>query len=66
MRGVLGMPKYRREKFHREAADCRRRAEEAASSADKQAWLSLAEDWSKLARGEDLNRQWQGMRASDS
>jgi hypothetical protein len=52
------MHKIRAENFNREAAECRRRAEEAAS-ADKQAWLALAEDWSKPARGQDLIREWQ-------
>jgi hypothetical protein len=59
------MQKIRAENFHREAAECHRRAEEAGGE-DKQAWLALAEDWSKLARGEDLNREWQRLHASDS
>jgi hypothetical protein len=57
------MHKIRAENFNGEAAECRRKAEEAAS-ADKQAWLALAEDWSKLARGEDLIREWQRIHAS--
>ena len=59
------MQKIRVENFHREAAECRRRAEESAGE-DKQAWLTLAEDWSKLARDEDLNRERQRTHASDS
>jgi hypothetical protein len=35
------------------ASDCRQKAEEAASSVDKEAWLKLADDWVKLARGEE-------------
>jgi len=26
---------------------------------DKDAWLKLADDWDKLARGMDLNEEWQ-------
>jgi hypothetical protein len=34
------------------ASECRQKAEETTSSVDKKAWLKLAEDWVKLARGE--------------
>ena len=57
------MPKTHAEKFRQNAVECHRKAEEAASAADKQAWLKLAEDWGALARGEGLNQEWQGMRA---
>jgi hypothetical protein len=50
-------------KFRRKAAECGRKAQEAAASGDKVAWLKLAEDWRKLARGEDLNQEWQRIRA---
>ena len=60
------MQKIRAEKFRQQARECRRRAEQTAVSEDKKAWLALAEDWSRLARGEDLNREWQRMHASDS
>jgi len=33
----------------KEAAECRREAERAVSPLDKEAWLRLAAEWSKLA-----------------
>jgi hypothetical protein len=45
------------EEFRRKAAECRRKAAEAGGM-DQDAWLRLAEDWDKLARGEDLKREW--------
>jgi hypothetical protein len=47
------MQENRAEKFRQQATECRRRAEQTAVSDDKKAWLMLAEDWCKLARGED-------------
>ncbi len=35
------------------ASHCRQKAEKTTSSVDKEAWLKLAEDWGKLARGEE-------------
>jgi hypothetical protein len=52
------MPETQAVKFRRKAAECDRKAQEAAGSADRQAWLKLAEDWARLARGEDLNQEW--------
>jgi hypothetical protein len=60
-KGQGDMQENRAEKFRQEAAECRRRAEGAVGE-DKQAWLTLAEDWSKLARGQDLKGEWQRMR----
>ena len=51
------------EKFRREAADCRHKAEEASRPVDRQAWLKLAKGWNRLARGEDLNQECQQMLA---
>jgi hypothetical protein len=42
------------EKYRREAAECRDKAERADNQVDKQSWLKLADDWGRLARGEDL------------
>jgi hypothetical protein len=51
------------EKFRREAAECRHKAEEAICPVDRQAWLKLAKGWSRLARGEDLNQECQQLLA---
>ena len=50
------MPDIEPDKFRREAAECRRNAEQARTPIDREAWLRLAEDWVKLARGDDLKR----------
>jgi len=57
------MPESPAEKYRREAAACRLKAEETANRADKEAWLKLADDWDELARGADLNKEWQIMQA---
>jgi hypothetical protein len=41
-------------RFRREAGECRRNAEHARNPSDREAWLRLAEDWMKLAYGEDV------------
>ena len=51
------MQEVHSEKFRREAAECRQKAEQADQS-DKQAWLRLAEGWDDLARGDDLDQEW--------
>jgi len=51
------------ETFRREAAECGQKAEEVARWG-KRAWLKLAEDWDKLARGEDLYQESQRLRTS--
>ena len=48
------MPEIPAERYRREAAACRLKAEEAANSVDKEASLKLGDDWDKLARGADL------------
>jgi uncharacterized alpha-E superfamily protein len=48
------MPDIEPDKFRREAKECRRNAEQARTPIDREAWLRLAEDWMKLARGEDI------------
>lgn len=45
------MPEIPAERYRREAAACRIKAEETANSVDKEAWLKLGEDWDELARG---------------
>ena len=44
------VPEIPAERYRREAAACRLRAEETANSVDKEAWLKLGDDWDKLAR----------------
>jgi hypothetical protein len=51
------------ETFRREAVECGQKAEEVARWG-KRAWLKLAEDWDKLARGEDLYQKSQRLRTS--
>ena len=48
------MPDIKTNKFRREAEECRRNAEQAMKPVDRDAWLRVADDWMKLARGEDL------------
>jgi hypothetical protein len=60
------MPEILAERYRREAAACRLKAEETANSVDKEAWLKLGDDWDELARGADLNKEWQMMRAIPS
>jgi hypothetical protein len=36
--------------YRQKAEECRRQAENAISSVDKEAWLLLAEEWSKMAQ----------------
>jgi uncharacterized alpha-E superfamily protein len=50
------MPDIEPDKFRHKAQECRRNAEQARSPIDREAWLRLAEDWVKLARGDDLKR----------
>ena len=54
------------EEFRRRASECRRRADEVAVAKDKRAWLKLADDWGKLARGEELMQEWLHARSSRS
>jgi hypothetical protein len=41
-------------KFRREAEECRRNAEQATDSIDRDAWTRLAVDLMKLAQSDDL------------
>jgi hypothetical protein len=54
--------KFEVPRYCREAEDCRRNAEQARNPIDRAAWLRLAEDWMKLARGAELNCALQAMR----
>jgi uncharacterized alpha-E superfamily protein len=54
LRDRSAMPDIEPDKFRREAKECRRNAEQARTPIDREAWLRLAEDWMKLARGEDI------------
>jgi hypothetical protein len=42
-------------RYRREAAECKSNAEKATNTADQLAWQRLAEDWTKLARGAEVN-----------
>jgi len=48
------MPDIKTNKFRREAEECRRNARQVTNPTDRDSWLRLADDWMKLARGEDL------------
>ena len=43
-------------KYRREAEDCRRNAESALRPIDREAWLRLAADWTKLAEGVEFTQ----------
>jgi hypothetical protein len=42
--------------FRKQAEECREQATKATSPLDKEAWLRVAEDWSKLAMAVDNRR----------
>jgi hypothetical protein len=42
-------------RYRREAAECELNAEKATNAGDRLAWQHLAEDWTKLARGAEVN-----------
>jgi len=48
------MPDLETNKFRREAKECWRNAEQAKNPIVRDAWRLIADDWMKLARGEDL------------
>ena len=41
--------------YRRQAAECELNAKKATKAADRLAWRRLAEDWTKLARGAEVN-----------
>lgn len=43
------------QRYRRQATECEFNAKKAANGADQLAWQSLAEDWSRLAQGAELN-----------
>ena len=45
--------------YRAKAEECRKQAENSLSSFDKEAWLRLAEDWTKMAQeiGRRLRRE---------
>jgi len=43
------------QRYRREAAECEQNADKATNGADRRAWQSLAEDWTKLALGAEAN-----------
>jgi hypothetical protein len=44
-------------KYRREAEDCRRNAESTLRPIDREAWLRLAADWTKLAEGAEFTQR---------
>ena len=47
------------DRFRKEAEDCRHLAEKATSQLDKETWLRLAADWTKLAQdAESRGGRW--------
>ena len=49
------------DRFRQEAEACRRLAEKSVSEVDKEAWLSLAADWIKLAEAAaERGERWLG------
>jgi hypothetical protein len=60
------MARTQSEKFCRNALECRRKAQEAAKPEDEEAWLKLADDWSKLAQAEAPKKRMGGQKASGS
>ena len=44
------------DRFKQEAEECRRLAERAHSPVDKEAWLALERDWTKLAENAERRR----------
>jgi hypothetical protein len=44
------------DRFRKEAEECRQLADKAINPLDKEEWLRLASDWSKLAQEADARR----------
>jgi hypothetical protein len=44
------------ESFRKEAEECRQQAEKTVAPIDKEAWLRLAADWTKLAQDTEHRR----------
>jgi hypothetical protein len=43
------------QRYRRVAAECELSAKKATNGADQDAWQRLAEDWTKLAQGAEVN-----------
>lgn len=50
------------DRFRKEAEECRRLAALSRGQHDKEAWLRLAGDWTKLAQSAELNERDQNQR----
>ncbi|MET4038151.1 MULTISPECIES: hypothetical protein [unclassified Bradyrhizobium] len=48
------------DRYLTEAEECRRLADRAMRQPDKQAWLSLAADWLRLAEGASVEAERKG------
>jgi hypothetical protein len=46
------------EEYRRQAEECRRMAENAIGSDDKQAWLKLADSWLQLLPRDTARQNW--------
>jgi hypothetical protein len=44
------------ERYRKQAEECRKLAERSANQLDKNSWLHLAEDWTKLAEADEERR----------
>jgi hypothetical protein len=42
-------------RYRRQASECELNAEKSTNAADRLAWQHLAEDWTSLARGAEIN-----------
>jgi hypothetical protein len=60
-RGVYSdaMTEIDSDRFRSKAAECRQLSETAINPLDKEAWLQLAEDWTKLAEDAQEMSGWQ-------
>ncbi len=48
-------PETPQDRYRREAEECELNATKARNTVDRLAWKRLAEDWTKLARGAEVN-----------
>jgi hypothetical protein len=53
-------------RYHEEAEQCRKLAEQARTPSDKEAWLRLAGDWLKLANAMDGSSTFSSISPDDA
>jgi hypothetical protein len=49
------MPEQRAAEYRKKAEECRQEAARAFNEADRQTWLTMADEWLALARSSDEN-----------